>query len=191
MRSTLVLLAAGVAALALAGCQKKQAAAPSQGQAAASAAAPSASLSLTAPHRKPGLWEMHQSVSGIDRVITSTLCIDEATEKKMSVWSTGADQKVCSTGAITRLPDGSLRVTSTCNMGSAGTSVSTATVSGDFNDRYRVHVDSTVTGAAVPQMNGQHTMIVDAQWKGACPAGQVGGDMTMPGVGKINISAGK
>jgi hypothetical protein len=29
-------------------------------------------------------------------------------------------------------------------------------------------------------MNGNHTMTVTAKWTGPCPAGQRGGDMTMP-----------
>lgn len=187
MRSTIVILAAGAAALALAGCQKKDAAGASQASAAASAApATGASPLASLPHRKAGLWQMHQSVSGIDRVMTSEICIDDATEAKMSMWSAGASQN-CSTQNVSRGLDGSIKIASTCKMGSGGTISTVATVSGDYSSHYRVHADSTTTGAAVPQMNGQHTMIIDAQWTGPCPPGQVGGDMTLPGVGKVNM----
>src|SRR5687768_18029521 len=42
-------------------------------------------------------------------------------------------------------------------------------VTGDFNQRYVMTVDSTTTGATQATMNGQHKMIMTAEWAGACP----------------------
>ncbi len=179
MRSILIALAA--TAVGFGGCQNK---ASTSSQPSAGSPASLASL----PHRKAGLWKLTQTVSGVDGVRTSELCIDEASEAKSSLWSAGSSQKLCTVTGLSRGVDGSIRVASTCKMGSAGTISTVAVVSGDYSSRYSVHSDSTIRGAAFAPMNGQRSMVVNAEWTGPCPAGLVGGDMSVPGMGKVNMT---
>jgi hypothetical protein len=72
-------------------------------------------------------------------------------------------------------------------MGSGGTIVSTGEAKGDFGSHYTVDIKSSTTGAAAPQMNGEHAMTLEATWKGPCPAGFKPGDMELPGGMKINM----
>jgi hypothetical protein len=47
----------------------------------------------------------------------------------------------------------------------------------------------TVSGAPRPEMNRSTTTTVEAAYKGACPAGQKGGDLTADGR-TVNLLAG-
>ncbi len=190
MRSTLVILAAALAATALTGCQKKDAAS----QASASGAAPATATgggTVTLndiPHRKSGLWEQSMTMSAINRTVSTQTCVDEASEAKTSFWSQNKVNDDCSVAKVDHGLDGSWNVESTCKMKDGTTVSSQAKASGDFSSHYTVHVASTVSGAPMAAMNGQHTYDLEAKWVGPCPAGMTGGDSTLPGGGKINIT---
>jgi hypothetical protein len=187
MRVLTGIMAAGVLA-ALAGCGEKPAAKTEA--ASATSAAPAAAPTPTAaawPKRKPGLWSQTMKLEapgGFSRSFRS--CIDEATDQKLGLYSDAAGAQ-CAKGQISRTADGGWTVTSTCDTGTAGQTQSTVHVTGDFNQRYVMIVDSTTTGAAQPAMNGQHKMTMTAEWSGACPEGWAGGDVEMPGGGRMNL----
>ena len=63
------------------------------------------------------------------------------------------------------------------------------TIVGDFNTAYKVSIDSTTTGAAVPSLNGEHRMSIAATWVGPCAPGQMGGDVIMPDGRTINMGS--
>jgi hypothetical protein len=85
----------GLAALALAGCQKKtqtpteaagqaQAqAAQAQAQAQTATAAPAAAAPAARPLRKAGLWRMTMSSQGIRQ--QSELCVDKAVDERLGL----------------------------------------------------------------------------------------------------------
>jgi hypothetical protein len=188
MRTSLVVFAA---ALALGACTKKADQPAASGEPAKAAASPGLSLAgpTALPTRTPGLWEMKMSSdresAGAMPVVK--LCTDAASEQKLSVFSAQGVKDACKDIKVDRQLDGSWKVSSTCTFGGAGTTTSVGTISGDFNSHYQVKTASTIAGAKVAQMNGSHTMTIDATRLGPCEAGQTGGDMILPNGMKMNI----
>lgn len=135
-----------------------------------------------APPRKPGLWSQ-TIATGSARPMTMKLCIDAATNAKISAFGSQAPASRQSTSPI----PGGWRFQSVCDMGPGGKMTSSGTATGDFNSAYTVKATTVTTGAAHPGGNGTHNMTMTAKWEGACPAGMKGGDMTMPGGMKVNI----
>jgi hypothetical protein len=116
----------------------------------------------------------------------SRICFDEAVNEKLSLWGQQAGKDACEDQSVTPMPGG-WTFRSTCKMGSGGTVVSTGQATGDFNSHYTVKAKSTTTGAAAPQMNGEHDMTLEATWTGPCPPDFKPGDMELPGGMKINM----
>lgn len=172
----------GVGLLALAGCQKKPEATAAAGEAPkASAPAPFAGP----PKRKPGLWTQTIATQGMTQ--TMKLCLDEATEAKMTVWGQQAGKDMCARNEITPTVGG-WSFTSACDMGAAGKVTTTGKATGDFNSKYVIKATSVTTGSSMAQANGTHDMEMSGTWEGACPANMKPGDMTMPGGVTINIA---
>jgi hypothetical protein len=141
--------------------------------------------SSTPPRRKPGLWE--QRVSNGDFVQVSRVCLDEATDARLSWWGAQASKDVCEKNLASARPDGGWRFSSVCDMGSGGKTTTSGVATGDFSSHYQIAAESSTVGAAAPQMNGARRMTIDAQWQGPCPTGMKGGDMSLPGGLKINL----
>ena len=177
-------LVSAACVLALAACSKKPAGAPEASSAAAPAVASAPAAPMTPPERKAGLWEQKMSTAGMTQV--SRICFSDEVNKKMSLWGQQAADDTCSTKSMTPTAGG-WKFASTCNMGSGGTIVSSGEAKGDFGSHYTVDIKSTTTGAAAPQMNGDHAMTLEATWKGPCPADFKPGDMELPGGMKINM----
>ncbi|WP_304168882.1 DUF3617 family protein [Phenylobacterium aquaticum] len=175
-----VLILATAVALTLSACSKTgdQAAKPP----ANGAAAPP---SQTAPKRKPGLWE--QRVSNGDFVQVSRICLDEATDAKLSWWGAQATQDVCEKNLASSTADGGWRFSSVCDMGSGGKTTTSGLAAGDFNSHYQITAESSTVGAQTPMMNGTRKMVIDAAWQGPCPAGMAPGQMSLPGGVTINL----
>ncbi len=124
------------------------------------------------------------STAGMTQV--SRICISDAVNRKMAIWGQQAGDDVCTGKSLTPTAGG-WKFSSTCNMGSGGTVVSSGEARGDFGTHYTVDMKSTTTGAGAPQMNGEHLMTLEATWKGPCPADFKPGDMELPGGMKINM----
>ena len=185
----------GLALLALAACHRHDEAssAPAASSAAVASTAPTSATPPAAPdrpHREPGLWEQHVSVDGLEGVQTTQLCIDKASEGKLSLYSARATAGHCTTNQILRKTDGTWAFSSVCDLGSGGKVTTAGTITGDVSRAYTVQSDSTTVGAAVPQMNGEHKVNITAAWQGPCRPGQKGGDLILPGGIKMNILAG-
>lgn len=180
MRRAIVL---AVSLLALAACQKKEGAAATGDAPAAAATAPA----MTGPpKRKPGLWTQTVSTQGMTQ--TMTLCLDEATEAKMTLWGQQANKDICARNVVT--PGvGGWSFDSECDMGAAGKVSTKGTASGDFSSKYVVKATSVTTGSSMAQANGTHEMEMTGTWEGACPAGMKPGDMTLPGGVTMNLNA--
>ncbi len=187
MRHVLLLTAS---LLALGACQKKSETAAQTGEAApaasaAPAAASSASAPLAAPRRKAGLWK--QTVSSEGSTQTMTLCLDDATEAKMTVWGGQITRNACPKNDI-RPTAGGWSFESECDMGGGGKVATKGTATGDFASSYVVKATSVTTGSSIPSANGTADMEMTGTWAGACPAGMKPGDMTLPGGMKMNLN---
>jgi len=186
MRVSILAGAVALAALGLCACNAQS----DEGRPAAGAPAASGATAQGLPgkpRRKPGLWEQHVSLGGTDAVETSQICIDDATEQKLSMFGAQVNRNRCKTYQLTRKGDGSWAFSSVCDLGSGGTVTTNGTVTGDFATAYKVRSQSSTTGAVVPQMNGERTVDIDAAWMGPCKPGQKGGDMTLPNGMKVNL----
>jgi hypothetical protein len=180
---TVVLIAAS--ALVLAGCGKAggaRAAAPTSGDGAVVSAGP--------PTRRAGLWEQTMTHDGAPLGIVGRvrLCVDRASEAKLSLFGGKMSRGACPRQSVVRGAGGGYAFTSTCDMGQAGVTTSSGTLNGDLGTRYRVHAQSDTTGSSVPAMNGRHVTDIDATWLGPCPADMKPGDMVMGNGMRINAS---
>jgi hypothetical protein len=178
------LVAAAAALAALCACNRKPAEPAAQAPSAAQAPA-AAPTAFVAPKRKPGLWE--QTISMAQMKQATQLCVDDALEAKMGWWGQQATKDMCAKANFSRGPDGSLSFTSECDLGAMGHTVTRGKATGDFSSAYKVELVSVTTGSTSPQMNGEHKSVIEAAWKGPCPAGMKGGDMVMPGGMKMNL----
>ena len=160
-------------ALALSACNKPETAADKPFQ-----------PSSVAPTRKSGLWE--QRVSNGEDVQVSRLCVDAATEARLSWWGAPASKDICEKNLASARTDGGWQLSSVCDMGSGGKVTTSGVATGDFQTHYLIVAETSTVGAAAPQMNGARKMTIDAAWQGPCPANMKGGDMTLPGGLKIN-----
>jgi hypothetical protein len=180
---------AATATLALAACSKPagEKAASAEGAAKPATATAPAAGPAAMPNRKPGLWKQTVSTAGMTQ--TSSICLDKAVESKLAVWGAGASKDMCKQTAMAPTAGG-WSFTSTCDMGTGGTTTTKGTVAGSFDTSYKVEASSVTEGAGAPQMNGEHRMLMEATWQGPCPADMKPGDMALPNGMKINMMAG-
>ena len=178
------LLVMGVGLLALAACQKKPESTAAVGE--APAASGGTAFATSPPKRKPGLWSQTISTNGMTQ--TMKLCLDQATEARMTVWGQQAGKDVCAKNTVTPAPGGWTFV-SECDMGEAGKVATTGKATGDFNARYVIKATSVTTGSTMAQANGTHVMEMTGIWEGACPTTMKPGDMTLPNGMTMNIGA--
>jgi len=149
------------------------------------ATAPAAAQDL--PARRAGLWEMRMSIEGSNtKPQVSEHCIDAETDKQMQALGGSMGKDMCGKQDVRRVGS-TLVVESVCKLGAMTTS-SRAEISGDFNSAYTVKVSSRREGGpAVPGLDRDGNMTIEARWTGACKADQKPGDMIMAGGRKINV----
>lgn len=175
-------LTMSVAALALAACGKKDAAATGE---AAPTAAKASGVNLGAtPKRKPGLWTQSMTADGTTQV--TKLCLDAAAEDKLAMVGGSISKDICSESSMTPKIGGGWTYSSVCKVGD-GTTTSTGTITGDFNSAYKMEAKSVTVGSSMAQANGPHEMMVEAKWEGPCPADYKPGDMALPNGMKVNM----
>jgi hypothetical protein len=189
MRILIATALAGVALVSLAACNKP--AAGNSTAAAAGGAAPAAAGPMTAdqmPQRKPGLWKQTMSMDGGPTNGAIQLCVDAASEAKMNITAQNIAGAKCDKPQFTHAPDGTISFTNSCDMGSNGKIQTSGTIKGDFNSGYVATIATTTSGSPMAQMNGAHTMVINATWTGPCAPGQTGGDMILPNGMTVNAS---
>ena len=185
-----ILITAGLCGLALvglAGCGRNAASSSAPASSAASAAAPAApapAAPASMPHRRDGLWEQKMTMEGMNMVQTSQVCIDQAFEEKMALGAQGPRSK-CSVYSMDHQVNGDWTFNSTCNIGQ-GTASTKGVVHGDFNNGYTMQADTTISGAAMAQMNRETKMTIQGTWLGPCKPDQKPGDMIVNGM-KFNM----
>lgn len=158
------------------------------------------------PRRKAGLWQL--TASNGQQSNTATLCVSNASETRVSAFDTrmllapparpggagprpeGAGPRPGGFGGgapcaprITKQGAGwKGAATCTRQIGEAEMQITLyENLTGDLSSRYSLKSTRTVSGAPAPQMNRTTTLTVEGTWKGPCPAGQSGGDLTTGG----------
>jgi hypothetical protein len=177
---TMALVAAGLAA-----CSKS-----APGAAAQTGFAGPRPLALQdMPHRKAGLWRQSVSLAGSNIIMPETMaCTDAVSETKLTLLGQHKTKDLCQSQQFTRDPDGAIGFAVSCDLGVRGKTVSTGTISGDFNTRYQIAMNSRTTGAAIPPLNAERKLTITATWQGPCAAGQRGGDMILADGSKVNLT---
>ena len=152
-------------------------------------AAPSPAGRLDHPRRRPGLWEIRNSASeqlGLEPV---KLCVGDQTDTPehhldRQVGKRGA----CTLGAFRREGLGWV-ADSVCRDTGRSTIISQSTVSGDLQSHYRI--DTVVFySPPLPNNRREDREYTEARWLRACPSNQKPADLTIPGMGVLNMLDG-
>jgi hypothetical protein len=135
------------------------------------------------PARRGGQWEMTMSGLGDQgRSMTMKICVDPATERSFSPgqgpYAHGANSPACSSKEAHPIVGG-WAFSSVCSAHKGGSIVSSGTVTGDFRTHLHMVVDTK-------SASGDHHMVMDQTWLGACPAGG-GRTVTLPDGRVINV----
>ncbi|MDO4637729.1 MAG: hypothetical protein Q4B13_09350 [Lautropia sp.] len=159
--------------------------APAKG---AASSLPTSPGSLDYPRRKPGLWEIRNSAGQQLGLAPVHFCVGAQTDTPEQ----HLDRKVgkrgaCRLGAFRRV--GLTWVADSVCRDSHTTVVSQSTVTGDFQTHYRI---DTVVLYSPPLANNRREdhEFIEARWLRACPAGQKPADLTIPGMGVLNMLDG-
>ncbi len=134
----------------------------------------SALAAETLPARKPGLWET-KTVSAQGNV-TVRQCIDEKTDQ-LAQGAFGAGQ-ACSKRTMVKTSDGYEGETE-CKIGTIS-ATGKSVISGDFDSKITMKVDTTLTGVPDTTEPVRQQMDIEATYVGPCEAGQSPGDIIMP-----------
>jgi hypothetical protein len=181
-----------LAGLALCACQKTQNSAtpPVAAQGPSVAATPAPATVASLPTRKAGLWVETMTRDGKTGPMGGSIkmCLDAATDAKMTAFGRQMGNNACGQRSVTRGLDGAYHFTSTCALGNAGTVTSSGVASGNFDSKYVIHDESTVSGSSYAPMNGHHVTEITATYGGPCPAGMSAGDLEMANGMKVNIN---
>lgn len=180
--------ALGLSVLALAACNRNEAASDAEAPpltAGAETPLPGQPAAPAAPQRRAGLWEQRLSTEGIVQV--TRICIDDTLDERLSWWGQQATNESCEKNLVTRRTDGSWQFSSVCDMGTGGKTTTSGVASGDFSTRYVITGESSTVGAEAPQMNGTRSVNIESVWQGACPEGFRPGDMELPGGIRMNL----
>jgi hypothetical protein len=142
------------------------------------------------PQRKAGLWRQTVKLAGVDKTLPAVeACTDAASEAKLNLLGQHKSKDLCQQQDFARNPDGSIAFKVSCNSGPrVGATVSTGLITGDFNSKYRIAMDSKTTGAPLPQMNTERKITLTATWTGPCTPGQRGGDVILADGHKFNLT---
>lgn len=143
---------------------------------------------LDYPRRKPGLWEIRNSASDQLDLEPVRLCVGEQTDTPEH----HLDRQTGKRGACTLGPFRRVGINwvadSTCR-DSRNTIVSQSTVTGDLQTHYRI--DTVVFySPPLPNNRREDREYTEARWLRACPANQKPADLTIPGMGVLNMLDG-
>jgi hypothetical protein len=180
MRLSTVMILIAATAAPLAACNR-------HGEAPKSAAAKARAVET--PTRKPGLWIQTTQVEGIGTIPAVSLCLDAATDKKIAWWGQQGARAGCIKNDVSKNADGSWGFSSVCQSVGNIRATTEGSASGDFKSSYEVRATTTTTGAPMPEMNGTHSVIIDAKWAGPCPSDMKPGDMKLPDGSIANMTA--
>lgn len=143
---------------------------------------------LDFPRRRPGLWEVRNSASEQLGLPPVHFCVGEQTDTA----ERHLDRLVGKKGACTAGPfkrSGINWVAESVCKDSRTTVVNQSIASGDFETRYRIDI---LVFYSPPLANNKREdrEFIEARYLGACPDNQKTGDLTIPGLGVLNMQDG-
>ncbi len=149
----------------------------------------SASLSLAEPEtdlpkRKTGLWQMTLHASGAPMPMVTEQCVGEETDNLLQQQGArAAAQADCEKNSVERDGD-RMVIDSVCRFDKT-TATTHAVYIGDFSSGY----SAEMTVSYDPPMAGmkEAKQTIEAKLLGPCKPGQKPGDVSVPGMGNMNL----
>lgn len=140
------------------------------------------------PPRKPGLWDIKTTVEGRKLPIKDVRhCVDQSTDKMMNSALGLASWQACSKKDVQKSGN-TTTIDSVCKV-SGVTNTSHTVITGSFDSAYTVTIASMSEGGekvkGMPK--GEHNVMIEAKYLGACERGQKPGDIMIGDGIKINI----
>ena len=135
------------------------------------------------PHRKPGLWELRIHGPGMPQPMVMQQCTDEKTDDLIQSRGKAAVEQNCSKQTVRR--EGNKVIAESVCKADGSTITTTAVFTGDLSRSYRGEIDMVYS----PPLKGMksYRQTVEGNWLGPCPPGQRPGEVSVPGVGGMNI----
>ncbi|MDO4904809.1 MAG: hypothetical protein Q4A16_04550 [Lautropia sp.] len=149
---------------------------------------PSTPGRLDFPRRRPGLWELRNSASEQLGVPPVQFCVGEQTDTmERHLDRQNGKKGACNAGPFKR--SGINWVAESVCKDSRSTVINQSIASGDFQTRYRI---DTLVFYSPPLANNKREdrEFVEARYLGPCPDNQKSGDLTIPGLGVLNMQDG-
>jgi hypothetical protein len=141
------------------------------------------------PAPKAGLWRESLLRDGRELGLIGDMraCLDADARGRLSAMGGQAGKSMCRNLSVTRDADGGYHFSSACNLGPGGHVVTNGELTGDLASRYRVRSRTDTSGAVLASMNGQHTIDIEANYLGPCPAEMRPGDVLIANGMKVNM----
>ena len=144
-----------------------------------------ATLAETLPHQKPGLWQ--QSFTTGTTKISDQVCLDAASEAKLSAFGSQMQNKLCRSQTVSRTGAKSWSVISICELKPGSKTTTHVEITGDFNSKFTAVMNVSTAGAPLDTAHNTQRTIFTTTWLGPCKAGQKGGDVIMSNGVKVNV----
>lgn len=138
------------------------------------------------PQRKAGLWETSMQMAG---GMSSRQCVDAKTDAEMQRkgMAGGGGDSQCKQTSMKR-SGGRLEIQTDC-ISSEGKSRVVSTITGDFQDHYKM--DNKMSFDPPRHGKSEARMTIEAKYLGACPADMKPGDIRMASGMTMNPSQGQ
>jgi hypothetical protein len=137
------------------------------------------------PHQKPGLWQ--QSFSSGTTKISDQVCLDAASEAKLSAFGSQMQNKLCASQTVNRTGANSWSVISVCELKPGSKTTTHVAITGDFNSKFTAVMSVTTAGAPLDTVRNTQQTVFTTTWLGPCKQGQRGGDVIMSNGVKVNV----
>lgn len=140
------------------------------------------------PRRRAGLWEIETVGAHAAGLPAARYCIDDSTDRAgLHLDRSSGAKGSCSLGAFRRAGE-AWSAETICRQGRTSV-VSRSIASGDFETTYRI--DTVIQydpplGGVIPR----ESTAIRGRWVGPCLAGQRAGDVSIPGMGRLNMKDG-
>ena len=140
------------------------------------------------PRRRAGLWEIETVGANAAGLPAARYCIDDTTDRaSLNLDRSSGVKGSCRLGAFRRAGD-AWSAETICRQGRTSV-VSRSVASGDFETAYRI--DTVIQydpplGGVIPR----ESTAIRGRWIGPCSAGQRAGDVSIPGMGRLNMKDG-
>lgn len=145
----------------------------------------SAASAETLPHQKPGLWQ--QSFSSGTTKISDQVCLDAASELKLSAFGSQMQNRLCSSQTVSRSGANSWNVVSVCELKAGSKTTTRVAITGDFNSKFTAVMSVTTAGAPLDAAHNTNRTVFTTTRLGSCKPGQKGGDVIMSNGVKVNV----